>query len=69
VTTNPISPDAVAKPWPKTCSCGEIWSQEEWGELTPIGRYQADEQLELRTCVCGKTLAVPTRELAEQGTA
>jgi hypothetical protein len=52
-----------AKMWPKACACGETWTREHWGELTPVGRYQADEWIELRTCVCGKTLAVPTREL------
>lgn len=49
--------------WPKACSCGETWSREHWGELTPIGRYRADEWIELRSCVCGKTLAVLASEL------
>jgi hypothetical protein len=53
----------VENDWPKACACGETWSREQWGELTPVGRYLADEWLELRSCVCGKTLAVPTREL------
>jgi hypothetical protein len=62
-----MAADTVTDPklWPKACSCGETWSREHWGELTPVGRYLADEWLELRTCVCGKTLAVPTRELGE----
>jgi hypothetical protein len=30
-----------------------------------VGRYLADEWIELRTCVCGKTLAVPTSELGD----
>lgn len=54
------------KRWPKACGCGETWSLEHWGELTPVGRYLADEWIELRTCVCGKTLAVPTSELGER---
>jgi len=58
--------EGAAKQWPKACACGETWSREHWGELTPVGRYLADEWIELRTCVCGKTLAVPTRELDEQ---
>jgi hypothetical protein len=49
--------------WPKACRCGETWSREEWGELPPVGRYRADEVLEIRSCVCGATLAVPAREL------
>jgi len=53
------------KRWPKACGCGETWSREHWGELTPVGRYLADEWLELRSCVCGKTLAVPTDELVD----
>jgi hypothetical protein len=53
----------VANDWPKACACGETWSREHWDELTPVGRYLADEWLELRNCVCGKTLAVPPREL------
>ena len=56
----------ATKRWPKACGCGETWSREHWGELTPVGRYHADEWIELRTCVCGKTLAVPTSELAER---
>lgn len=52
--------------WPKACRCGETWSREHWGELTPVGRYMADEWIELRSCVCGKTLVVPTSELVER---
>lgn len=51
--------------WPKVCGCGESWSREHWGELTPVGRYQAEEWLELRSCVCGKVLAVPASELGD----
>jgi hypothetical protein len=53
------------KAWPKACRCGETWSREEWGELPPIGRYHAaaDEILEIRSCVCGATLAVPATDL------
>lgn len=53
------------KRWPKVCGCGETWSRDNWDELPPIGRYRADEWIELRTCVCGKTLAVPTTELGD----
>ena len=51
--------------WPKSCRCGETWSREEWNELPPLGRYRADEMLELRTCVCGANLAVTETDLGE----
>jgi hypothetical protein len=54
------------KSWPKSCRCGETWSRDQWGELPPVGRYRAEEILELRTCVCGATLAVPAKELEAQ---
>jgi hypothetical protein len=52
-------------PWPKACRCGEVWSQSEWPELPPIGRYQAgaDGWLELRTCVCGASLVVAASDV------
>lgn len=53
--------------WPKACRCGETWSRAEWGELPPIGRYRAEEWLEIRSCVCGATLAVPAREVDDSG--
>lgn len=57
--------DTTTRRWPKSCGCGETWSREHWGELTPVGRYHADEWIELRTCVCGKTLAVPMSDLGD----
>lgn len=51
--------------WPKSCRCGETWSRDEWNELPAIGPYRAEEMLELRTCVCGATLAVGAHELEE----
>lgn len=51
--------------WPKSCKCGETWSREQWNELPPVGRYKADEVLELRSCVCGANLAVSARDLGE----
>lgn len=52
--------------WPKACGCGETWSRAQWDELPVLGRYRADELLEVRSCVCGSNLAVPTRELEGQ---
>jgi hypothetical protein len=48
--------------FPITCKCGETWSQEEWKELPLVGKYdaQSDGWIELRTCVCGATLTIPT---------
>jgi len=66
--TQSAATDEPRARWPKACGCGETWSREHWGELTPIGRYLADEWIELRTCVCGKTLAVPTSDLGEPAT-
>ena len=58
-------PQEQQESWPKKCRCGETWSREEWNELPAIGRYNANagDALELRTCVCGANLAVPTKEL------
>jgi hypothetical protein len=63
VTADVGNERAVEKRWPKACRCGETWTRAEWSELTPVGKYLADEWLELRSCVCGKTLAVPASEL------
>src|SRR5262245_31733396 len=53
--------EAERAAWPMTCTCGEEWPRETWPELPPIGRYLAgrDGWIELRSCVCGATLAVP----------
>ena len=57
--------DSEAKPraptWPRTCGCGESWTEQQWGELPSDGRYHAGSEgwLELRTCVCGARLAIP----------
>lgn len=52
-------------PWPKTCPCGEVWARTEWPELPPIGRYDAgsDGWIEVRTCVCGRSLATEDADL------
>ena len=64
VVRGPASMDEQQR-WPKKCRCGETWSRDEWNELPPIGVYNAsaEDVLELRTCVCGANLAVPTKEL------
>jgi hypothetical protein len=51
--------------WSRTCRCGEVWSDEEWNDLPPIGRYLAGKEgwIELRTCVCGAALTVPASEV------
>jgi hypothetical protein len=56
----------TSTPWPKTCGCGEVWSCDHWPELPLVGRYLAgrDGWIELRSCVCGKTLIVPASDLA-----
>ena len=47
--------------WPKSCRCGESWTEAEWAELPSDGRYFAGSEgwLELRTCVCGARLTMP----------
>lgn len=60
----------ASKGWPKACACGETWRRDHWGELTPVGRYRAAEDwLELRSCVCGRTLVVTSSELDGGGPA
>lgn len=56
-------------PWPKTCPCGEVWARTEWPELPPIGRYDAgsDGWIEVRTCVCGRSLATADADLGLEG--
>jgi hypothetical protein len=58
------TPARPARPASPTCKCGESWSRDEWPELPLLGRYQAgrDGWLELRSCVCGATLALSTPE-------
>ena len=57
--------------WPKTCRCGETWSEDHWPELPLVGRYRAgrDGWIELRSCVCGVTLVNSENEIALAGTA
>lgn len=58
--------EAPKSRWPMTCTtCNEEWPRETWSELPPIGRYDAgrDGWIELRSCVCGTTLAVPADDL------
>ncbi len=49
--------------WPKECSCGAKYTEEEWEGLRYIGvqksSYVGTEDLELRSCGhCQSTLAV-----------
>jgi len=48
--------------WPKRSACGEAWTAEEWEELPSDGRYFAGAEgwMELRTCVCGARLTIPS---------
>ena len=50
--------------WPVVCKCGESWAESEWNELPLLGVYDAgpDGKWELRSCVCGATLQIPSRE-------
>jgi hypothetical protein len=44
----------------KPCGCGRVHDAEAWASLPPAGEMRDEEEnLELRTCVCGSTLAVP----------
>jgi len=53
--------DTAGPAWPRTCSCGESWDEQQWTELPSDGRYCAGREgwLELRTCVCGSRLTIP----------
>lgn len=58
--------------FPKTCGCGEVYTQDAWQQL-PFGgiwpgsdmhtgrKYGPD--LETRNCTCGSTVAVPIEEV------
>ena len=54
--------------FPKTCSCGRIYSLEEWLALPAGGIQKADgdEDLEMRHCSCGSTMCVPAAATAER---
>lgn len=56
--------DERTKEWPIACKCGESWTELEWKELPLVGVYDAgqDGKWELRTCVCGATLQIPSSE-------
>ena len=46
-------------PWPKTCSCGCSYTEGEWAMLVCIGRMvDSVDDIELRNCTCGSTIAV-----------
>lgn len=58
--------------FPITCSCGRSYSREAWdalrfdGILTgfhEIKRYQCFDDLEMRRCLCGSTMALPVKIL------
>lgn len=55
--------------WPLRCRCGETWSEDHWPELPLVGRYSAgrDGWIELRSCVCGATIATAENEDATSG--
>lgn len=53
--------------WPKYCgNCGKPIRKQSWDKYHRIGEMKASpnfpemEPLELRNCVCGSTMAVPT---------
>lgn len=67
--TNPALSDEERKElfeesWPKTCSCGEVITEEKWEKLDYCGvqRVPPDyglPDMELRNCGrCGSTMAV-----------
>ena len=67
MATQPIDEETrqlFLESWPKTCSCGEKISEEQWEKLNYVGlqKVPADyglPDLELRNCGnCGSTLAV-----------
>lgn len=50
--------------WPKTCSCGKVYTEEEWEELEYLGVQKTPPMLsmpdfELRNCrCCDSTMAI-----------
>lgn len=43
----------------KRCACGQAWTLEGWRSLFLAGRLKDEvEDLELRTCTCGSTIAL-----------
>ena len=62
--------------FPITCSCGKSYSRDAWTTLINDGvqsGYHAGkglqffEDLELRRCACGSTMAVPVRLMNQYG--
>ncbi|HWR72308.1 MAG TPA: hypothetical protein VN604_04010 [Nitrospirota bacterium] len=58
--------------FPITCSCGRSYSREAWKTLQFDGvqtgfhemkHYQFYEDLEMRRCLCGSTMALPVKIL------
>jgi hypothetical protein len=48
-----------AEPWSKACGCGRTHSLAAWIALPLVGHQKDDvEDLELKDCQCGSTLAV-----------
>jgi hypothetical protein len=41
----------------KTCACGARYTPETWAKLDYLG-LDEEENLEMRVCICGSTLAV-----------
>ena len=63
------STTAIRKvPWPKRCGCGASWWPTRFRSLESVGIWRVDdeEELELRNCVCGSTIAVRWNEHAER---
>ncbi|HEY8075475.1 MAG TPA: hypothetical protein VIF62_15230 [Labilithrix sp.] len=51
----------LAAVWPKVCACGKTWTCDQWSSLPFVARTPDHEggMLEMRTCTCRSTLAVP----------
>lgn len=50
--------------WPKTCSCGQVYSEEDWEHLEYIGVQKTSPMMgipdfELRNCArCNSSMAI-----------
>lgn len=57
----------------KQCSCGKKYTKEQWDALPFVGVWPrmidglvlSHDDLELRTCLCGSTIAVPMKKEPE----
>jgi len=61
---DPETKQLFIESWPKTCGCGEVFSEHQWENLRYVGvqKMPADyglPDMELRNCSrCGSTMAV-----------